>query len=270
MKLKKYFIQEGITASQFATRIGRAVSTVTRLANGETVPEPETLAKIVEATGGAVQPNDFFLNDAARVVPAQSAAANATIDEEDLLRARCYRLLARLLAGAPDAEVLGVARALQGDGSPFGQTLNALAAVARQTSPDAVGAEFHSLFVGMPQGELLPYGSYYLTGFLNEKPLANLRGDLAKLGLVRRAEASEPEDHIAGLCEAMACLIEGSNCRPIAVTEQRRFFDGHIGTWASRFFQDLEAAQSAVFYMPVGRLGRLFMEVEAQAFDMAA
>jgi TorA maturation chaperone TorD len=265
MKLKEYFIREGITASQFAARIGRAVSTVTRLANSETVPEPDTIAKIVEATGGAVQPNDFFLNQMAA-----PPADNADVPEEDLLRAQCYRLLARLLASAPDGQTLAVVRALQGDGSPFGQALSAFAAVARQISAEAVGEEFQALFIGLAQGELTPYGSYYLTGFLHEKPLAVLRGDLAKLGLARAVDTAEPEDHIAALCEAMSCLITGSYGRPIGLTEQRRFFDAHLGSWAPRFFQDLEAAKSAAFYMPVGRLGRLFMDVEAQAFDMAA
>lgn len=265
MRLKEYFAREGMTASQFAARIGRAVSTVTRLANGETVPEPETIAKIVEATDGAVQPNDFFLSRS--TIP---AAGNADVAEEDLLRAQCYRLLARLLASPPDDETLVVVRALQGDGSPFGQALSALAAVARQTGAEAAKEEFHALFVGMPQGELVPFGSYYLTGFLHEKPLAALRGDLARLGLAGAADSHQSEDHIAALCEAMACLITGAFGQPVDLAAQRRFFDTHLGSWAQRLFQDLEGAKSAVFFMPVGALGRLFMDVETQAFDMAA
>ena len=113
----------------------------------------------------------------------------------------------------------------------------------------------------------MPYASFYLTGFLNERPLAALRTDLAALG-VRRADANrDPEDHIAALCEAMAGLIEG-DYGPADLDTQRRFFDRHLAPWAPRFFADLERARASRLYVPIGTLGRLFMDIEATAFAM--
>lgn len=199
-----------------------------------------------------------------------SMAAQSQISEEDQLRAGWYALLAQLLSREPSEALLQMMRGLQGDESELGRGIKALAAAARGTSAETAKQEYFDLFVGLGQGELLPYASYYLTGFLNEKPLARLRGDMARLHIARADEVSEPEDHIAALCEMMAGLITGSFGRPAELAEQRAFFDTHIGCWAPRFFEDLQAAQSAVLYMPVGTIGRLFMAIEAQAFEMAA
>ncbi len=200
----------------------------------------------------------------AAVLQAQQAA------EEDRLRAGWYSLLARLLAAPADDEVLAVLRGLGDDETELGAALRALKAAAGAVSPGAVEQEFFDLFVGVGQGELVPYGSYYLTGFLHEKPLARLRDDMAALGIARSEGIAESEDHIAALCDMMAGLITGAFGAPADLATQRKFFGDHIGCWAPRFFENLEAATSAAFYMPVGTLGRLFMAVESQAFEMAA
>ena len=192
------------------------------------------------------------------------------VQEEDLLRAQIYGLLGRLLVRPPDRVVLDLSAAIEGDDSELGAALSALAEGARATNPEAAEDEYNALFIGMTRGELVPYASYYLTGFLHEKPLADLRGDMALLGLARADDVSEPEDHIAALCEMMHGFTTGVFGTPLALADQRRFFDAHIATWAPKFFEDLEAAESAVFYAPVGRVGRLFMAVEAEAFEMAA
>ncbi|MGQ0662541.1 MAG: TorD/DmsD family molecular chaperone [Pseudomonadota bacterium] len=192
------------------------------------------------------------------------------MDVEETLRGECYALLARLLAAPPSAELLDLLRGLKGDDSELGRAISTLAAAARKTTPESARDEYHDLFIGLSQGELLPYGSYYLTGFLHEKPLAMLRGDMARLGIARAAAVYEPEDHIAALCEMMAGMVAGAFGKPLALAEQQRFFDAHLGPWAPRFFEDLEKAKSAALYMPVGTIGRLFMSVESQAFDMAA
>jgi TorA maturation chaperone TorD len=192
------------------------------------------------------------------------------IAEEDGTRAQCYALLARLLSGPPSDELLGIVRGLPGDESELGQAFRALAAVAQQTNVAAAEREYSALFIGLARGELLPYASYYLTGFLQEKPLAELRGDMATLGIGRREDVPEPEDHIAALCEMMAGLITGAFGEPASLEQQQRFFARHIGSWAPRFFEDLQAAQSAVLYMPVGRIGRVFMNIARDAFSMAA
>ena len=199
-----------------------------------------------------------------------SMAAQVEISEEDQLRAGWYALLAQLLSREPGDPLLKMLRGLEGDDSELGKGIRALAAAARGTTVEAARQEYFDLFVGLGQGELLPYASYYLTGFLNEKPLARLRGDMGRLHIARADEVSEPEDHIAALCEMMSGLITGGFGAPAELAEQRRFFDTHIGCWAPRFFEDLQGARSAVLYMPVGTIGRLFMAIEVQAFDMAA
>lgn len=192
------------------------------------------------------------------------------VAEEDSLRANVYVLLAQLLARPPQAGLLKQVGGLQGDDTEFGEAIRVLARTARATSAEAVAREHFALFVGIGDSELTPYGSYYLTGFLNEKPLANLRGDMERLGIARAEGVRESEDHIAALCEMMAGLINGVFGEPASLSEQRAFFRNHLGCWAPRFFQDLEAAKGASFYMPVGTIGGLFMAVENEAFDMAA
>lgn len=196
-------------------------------------------------------------------------AMTAPVPEEDILRAQHYRLLARFLSKPPDAALLGVAARLRGDtASELGRAIEVLARAAAKATPEAVEDEFSALFVGVARGELLPYASYYLTGFLNEKPLANVRSDMATLGIARAAGVSEPEDHIAALSEMMAGLIEGDFGEPATLETQKDFYEAHLAPWAERFYEDLEAAESAVFYMPVGTIGRLFTGIEATAFRM--
>ena len=193
-----------------------------------------------------------------------------SIAEEDRQRAQCYRLLSHLLASAPQPEFLTLVAKLDGDDSTLGQAIDALAATARATSPEQADDEYHDLFIGVGRGELVAHGSFYMTGFLNEKPLARLRQDMARLGVERAEDIAEPEDHIASVCEIMAGLIEGSFGAPAALAEQADFFDKHVAPWAPHFFADLEKAKSASFYRPVGTIGRLFMNIETTAFEMAA
>jgi TorA maturation chaperone TorD len=196
-----------------------------------------------------------------------TAALPAEDRDEELLRAYPYRLLARFLSGLPDEASLCAAASLKGDGSDIGQALATLSRLAAATGIEAARQEYHELFIGLGRGELVPYASFYLTGFLNERPLSALRTDLAVLG-VRRADANrDPEDHIGALCEVMAGLI-GGEYGPADLDTQRRFFDRHLAPWASRFFTDLERARASRLYLPIGTLGRLFMDVEATAFAM--
>lgn len=202
------------------------------------------------------------------VAPPRSQYVGETVPAEESHRARIYGLLARLLAAPPDAPLLGGLAALTGDDSDLGRAFVALAEAARSATSDAVAEEYHDLFIGLTRGELLPYGSYYLTGFLNEKPLAVLRGTLARLGIARAADVKEPEDHVAALCEVMAGLIGGTYGAPQPLALQREFFETQIAPWTGRFFSDLAGAKAAVFYAAVGKLGRLFVAVESTAFAM--
>ena len=192
------------------------------------------------------------------------------VAEEDRLRAHWYALLARLLSVSPDQGTLQFMRGLRGDETTLGQGVKALSAAARGATAAQAEQEYFDLFIGVGRGELLPYASYYLTGFLNEKPLATLRADMAMLGIARISQVKEPEDHIASLCEMMAGMITGAFGDPVGLAQQQEFFARHIGNWAPRFFEDLEAAKTAALYMPVGTIGKEFMAIESQAFEMAA
>jgi TorA maturation chaperone TorD len=190
--------------------------------------------------------------------------------EEDRHRGQFYRLLGRLLAHAPDSKLLAHLQSLEGDGTAIGGALRALADAARDTTPGSLADEYQNLFIGVGRGELMPFASYYLTGFLNEKPLARLRQDMARHGVARAQDVNDPEDHIGSLCDMMAGFILGDFGAPMPIAEQSDFFDQHIRSWAPRFFEDLAAAETARFYRPVGTLGRAFMEIETTAFQMAA
>jgi TorA maturation chaperone TorD len=195
-------------------------------------------------------------------------AGEDVILAEDRLRADQYQLLARFLAAPAEAGLLQLASSFSGDDTQYGRALAELADRAGRTTSKAASREYHELFIGIGRGELVPYASYYLTGFLNEKPLARLRGDMARLGIARAETVKEPEDHIAALCEMMGGLITGRFGVPLDLSAQRTFFDSHLASWAPVFFEDLEKAKSAWLYAPLGTLGRLFIAIEKTAFMM--
>ena len=216
---------------------------------------------------------DAGLEEASRVAGSANALARDSsivfggiMDEIDTARAQEYALLATLLARAPDAQLFLRLARLQGDATPLGRAHVALAEAARRTTVERVEREYFDLFVGIGRGELLPYGSYYLSGFLYERPLARLRAALSRLGIERSAGHAEPEDHAATLCEIMAGLAGGSFSAPPQA--QREFFEHHVAPWMGRFFTDLEQAQAADFYRAAGTLGRVFIQVETGAFAL--
>jgi TorA maturation chaperone TorD len=180
-------------------------------------------------------------------------------------RATLYALLGNLLAAPPGPGLLARLAALQPDETPIGQALGALGDAARECSTEAVAREYHNLFVGLGRGELLPFASYYLTGFLHERPLAELRGELEQLGIGRAPGVHEPEDHLGFVCEAMAGLLRGGSPELA-----EGFFARHLRPWASRCFADLCVAEAARFFRPVGELGRALMDVELAAAEMQA
>nr|WP_291296760.1 molecular chaperone TorD family protein [Elioraea sp.] len=191
-------------------------------------------------------------------------------DELDAVRAQHWGLIARLLARPPEAALLRQLATLAGDDTPLGRARAALAEAAAAADPRAVEREFHDLFIGLGRGELLPYASYYLTGFLHERPLAKLRAEMDRLGIARAEDVSEPEDHIATVAEIMAGLLRGSFGDDPGGEEARRFLARHIAPWAQKCFSDLEAAETARFYRAVGRLGSVFVAIETEAATLAA
>ena len=155
---------------------------------------------------------------------------------------------------------------LRGDASALGLVHAALADAASRTNAEHIEREYFDLFIGLGRGELLPYGSYYLTGFLHERPLARLREHLARLGIERAAGRAEPEDQAGILCEIMAGLA--GRRFPAPPGADRELFEAHLAPWIGRFFADLERAQAADFYRRVGALGRVFMQIETEAFAL--
>ena len=198
-------------------------------------------------------------------------STTAHIGEEDRMRADLYNFLGVLLSGPPDQMLLDQTAALDGDDSKLGRAITQLARVAAVSRPKGVRSEYNAIFIGLGRGELLPFASYYLTGFLNEKPLAALRRDMAAHGIARAQNVFEPEDNIASLMEMMAGLIVGRFAgAPATLGRQKDFFNAHIGPWAGHFFADLEAAKNSVLYASVGAVGRALMEIEREAFRMVA
>ena len=194
--------------------------------------------------------------------------SSAGLLPEDSLRADMYEFLASLLRGEPGDDLIGHVAALQGDSSAMGSASSVLATLATKIANDEIRDEYMRLFIGVGRGEILPYASYYLTGFLNDKPLAKLRNEMQAMGIERAEGVKDPEDHIASLFDIMAGLIRGSFDAPNDLAAQAAFFKTHIDPWAPLLMQDIEAAKSAVFYAPVGTIGRAFLEIESEAFDM--
>jgi TorA maturation chaperone TorD len=257
--MRDHGLQEAIRAAggigELARRLGISQPSVS---NWDRVPAERVLS-VEQATGiarGLLRP-DLFAGE-----------GRETLDEVDGARAREYALLATLLGRSPDALLLKRLAQLRGDATPLGLAHAALGEAAQRAEEDRVGREYFNLFIGLGRGELLPYASYYLTGFLYERPLARLRADLTRLGIEAAPGQPEPEDHAAILCEIMAALVGKETSA--AAEADKDIFEKHLSPWIGRFFTDLERSPTANFYACVGALGRTFMEIETEAYGLTA
>ena len=192
------------------------------------------------------------------------SGSSVALDEVERARATEYLLLARLLRAAPSAAFLAEIAQLSGNHSPLGMAHIELAEAASRADASEVAAEYFSLFIGVGRGELLPYASYYLTGFLHERPLARVREDLAGLGVERTAGNFDPEDHLGLLLEVLGAMANGTFDGDLPT--QRAFFDRHVAPWAERFLADLATSPSSEFYKSVAALGACFIGIERAAF----
>ncbi len=204
------------------------------------------------------------------LVPDSATAASHDVAPEDHARAIVYSFLATTLYAAPTQAQAETAGHFAGDDSELAKSFKAFLAAFEAADKAALGHEYHDLFIGVGRGELQPFGSYYLTGFLNEKPLAELRHDLDELGFERAMGVSEPEDHIAALCDLMSQLVAGTGAGEFTLYEQERFFSAHLKPWAGKFFADLQSAKKADLYRTIGRIGEVFMTIEEEGFSMIA
>lgn len=197
------------------------------------------------------------------------AAVNAEASDEGRARAQMYGLMGALLVKPPAEPLLEILRQVQVPAGEADNEMTAAWALIRQAAeradPNGVRDEYQDLFIGIGRGELMPYGSWYVTGFLMEKPLAELRTDLKRLGFEVREGVAEPEDHAGALCETMNLIVSSPE---ISFEEQRQFFEKHLDPWMGRFFSDLAGARSANFYRAVGLLGERFLQVERTYLSM--
>ena len=201
---------------------------------------------------------------------------DSNLTPEDLARADLYGLLALLFYEPPSVELLqkiaqfgqDVDVGIQDESSILFAPWQELVDAAKNSSVQDWQDEYENAFIGVGKQEIFLYGSYYLTGFLNEKPLAALRETLLKLGLQASDGMSETEDHIACLCEVMRYLVAGEDLSVCNLTQQKVFFNQHIRTWSSELFEVLQNHPSLRFYNLVGALAATFFEIEGQAFDM--
>ena len=211
--------------------------------------------------GSSRQPAEF----------AEAMADPSAFHEAGRFRADTYGLLARLFRAAPDRELIDLLSGNQlppqfdfiDDNAPdtgLARAWTGLSEAAGNADPATLDDEFHALFIGLGRGEVLPYASWYLSGFLLDKPLARLRADLNTLGIERADSVTEPEDHFAALCETMALLVDEEE--GVDHATQKQFFDRHLQPWFPRFLADVKAARSADFYRGVADLGQAFFEFE--------
>jgi len=190
------------------------------------------------------------------------------LDESQQIRASSYALLAALLANPPGDGLLAQLQTIEADKDDAKDIVNAwsmLRLAAEMNNVESINDEYYVLFIGIGRGELVPYASWYLTGFLMEKPLAHLRQRLSELGYERQDDVNEPEDHVAALCEVMGQLILDDETD--FETEQL-FYQDFIDNWMGRFFHDLQHTETTGFYRAVGQLGESILEIEKRYFSM--
>jgi TorA maturation chaperone TorD len=200
-----------------------------------------------------------------------SELSGSTLDEETA-RAEVYGLLAALYYAPPSAELLAQLRVAVTEAPAKGGLLEEpwcdVVAAARNADDVSIQAEYNALFGGVGKPEVYVFGSHYLSGFLNEKPLARLRTDLAKLGLQRDQTMPETEDHFAYLCEVMRYLIAGDDVTVANLTQQKGFFGDHVQAWTPAMCDAVAAHPRAKFYAALAGFTRAFLSVETQGFDM--
>jgi TorA maturation chaperone TorD len=192
--------------------------------------------------------------------------------DEETARAEVYGLLAALYYAPPSAELLAQLRVAVTEAPAAGGFLEEpwrqFVGTVRELSDEQVAAEYDALFGGVGKPEVYLFGSYYLSGFLNEKPLAALRGDLATLGLARDETMPETEDHFACVCEVMRYLIAGDDVEVANLTQQQKFFSAHVQPWASQMCEAVIAHPKARFYAALAGFTAAFVSVDAQGFDL--
>ncbi len=187
------------------------------------------------------------------------------MEQSQSTRSDIYLLLATLFRQPPSEELLGFLTELEfeNNGTPMAAAWSSLISASRETNESKVAEEYQELFIGIGRGEVVPFASWHITGSLMEKPLADIRTDLAQLGLERSENVKEPEDHVAALCEIMSYLCDGEEAK------QKAFFNRHISIWFERLAEQINSAPSAKFYIAVAQLLGAFLSLENVSFTEA-
>lgn len=187
------------------------------------------------------------------------------MEQSQSMRSDIYLLLATLFRHEPSEELLGFLANLEfeNNGTPMADAWAALVSSSQQNNASVIADEYQELFIGIGRGEVVPFASWHITGSLMEKPLADIRFDLAKIGLERSENVKEPEDHIAALCEIMAYLCDADQ------QQQKAFFNRHLSPWYTNLVEQIHSAQSANFYLAAAQLLSAFLNLENVAFSDA-
>src|SRR6056297_1978103 len=207
-------------------------------------------------------PTSSSVTQVSQLADSNAGAEQNALKDAEKTRVATYTVLARLFRAAPDKELLRNLAECGEDnaGSKLTTAWDDLAKASRRADPNALDHEFHALFIGLGRGEVLPYASWYLSGFLLDKPLARLRSDLDDLGIERADNIAESEDHAAAICETMVLLVDTTAGLDLA--GQNRFFERHLQPWVAQFFGDVQAAKNANYYRRVATLAQRFFEFE--------
>jgi len=194
---------------------------------------------------------------------------------EDLARADLYGLIARLFHKAPDQELLDQivssvpeGKEAQSEDAPLARVWQNLVEMAKANPATAWQDEFDQNFISVGRPIIILNGSFYMAGYLNERPLVEIRRALDAFGLESAEEISETEDHISALCEVMRYLIAGDDVEISNLTNQRVFFNDHIRPWHDDLFDAIDAVSEMRLYHSVASLAREFLAIEGQGFDM--
>ncbi len=203
-----------------------------------------------------------------------STSSTISTFDEETARAEVYGLLAALFYAPPSPELLAQLRVAVTqapvEGGLLEESWSDVVAIARELSDAQAADEYAKLFGGVGKPEVYLFGSHYLSGFLNEKPLVRLRTELARLGLERDEAMSETEDHFAYCCEVMRYLIAGDDVAVANLTQQKAFFGDHMQAWAMQMCDAIAAHPRAKLYAKLAEFTRAFLSVEQQGFDMLA
>ena len=203
---------------------------------------------------------------------AAPVAIHRTLPPEEAARADFYALLARLLHSPPDQALLaqlGAAGPIPAEGGAvaLARAWDGLVAASSVMDADAAAYEYETLFVGMGKAVVSIYAGFYAGSPAIDHPRIRILADLAALGLARRPEATEPEDHLAGLLDVMRVLVAGGAGRaPAPIAQQKAFFETHLAGAAAPFFAAVGAAPEANYYRHVAAVGAAFAALESESF----